>query len=93
MEFIDAKQAVALVAGADRQDRKEIEDLARQRLHFLVDYAREHSPYLKDKYEDLPENYSLADIPISTREELTQQFDRWVCDPEITTEKVDEYVA
>ena len=87
MEFIDAKQAVALVAGADRRDRKEIEDLARQRLHFLVDYARERSTYLKEKYEDLPENYSLADIPISTREELTQQFDRWVCDPEITTEK------
>ena len=93
MEFIDAKLAAALVAGTDQRERKEIEDLARQRLCFLVDYAREHSPYLKEKYEDLPDNYSLADIPISTREEMTQQFDRWVCDPEITTEKVDEYVA
>ena len=57
MELIDAKQAAALIAGTDQRDRKEIEDLARQRLHFLVDYAREHSPYLKEKYEDLPENY------------------------------------
>ena len=93
MEFIDAKEAAALVAGADRRDRKEIEALAQQRLHFLVDYAREHSPYLKEKYADLPDNYGLADIPISTREEMTQQFDRWVSDPEITSEKVNEYLA
>ena len=45
MEFIDAKLAAALVAGTDQRERKEIEDLARQRLCFLVDYAREHSPY------------------------------------------------
>jgi len=93
MEYIDAKRASELVAGADRLDRKEIEALALQRLHFLVDYAREHSPYLKQKYASLPEEYALSDIPVSTRAEMTEHFEEWVCDPEITSDAINAYIS
>lgn len=93
MRYIDEKQAAALVKGADRLERGEIEGLARERLRFLVEYAREHSPYLREKYAGLPENYGLSDIPISTRAEMTRHFDRWVCDPRITGEAVRAYVS
>lgn len=93
MEYIDAKRASELVAGADRLDKREIEALAAERLRFLVDYARKHSPYLKRKYAALPEEYSLSDIPVSTRAEMTLHFDQWVCDPEITGEAINAYVS
>lgn len=93
MQYIDGKQAVALVKGADGLERSEIDKLAQQRLHFLIQYAREHSPYLKEKYAALPESYALADIPVSTRAEMTQHFERWVCDPQITGEKVNAYIT
>ena len=93
MEYIDAKRASELVASADRLDRKEIEALALQRLHFLVDYAREHSPYLKQKYASLPEEYVLSDIPVSTRAEMTEHFEEWVCDPEITSDAINAYIS
>ncbi len=93
MQYIDEKQAAVLVKGTDGLERREIEKLAQQRLHFLVEYARKHSPYLKEKYASLPENYDLTDIPVSTREEMTQNFDRWVCDAEITGEKVNAYIS
>lgn len=93
MEHIDAKRASEWVAGADRLDKKEIEALAAQRLHFLVDYARAHSPWLKEKYAALPEEYGLSDIPVSTRSEMVEHFDQWVCDPEVTAEAVNEYTS
>lgn len=93
MEFIDAKLASELVAGIDRLDKKEIEAQADARLKYLVDYARKHSPYLKEKYASIPENYTLSDIPISTRVEMVGHFDEWVCDPQITAEGINQYLS
>ena len=93
MEHIDNSLASQLVAGTDRLERSEIEALAEERLHFLVEYARKNSPYLKEKYADLKQDFELADIPIATRSEIVENFDRWVCDPQVTKEAVDEYVS
>lgn len=93
MEFIDAKLASELVAGTDRLDPKEIEALAAERLKYLVNYARAHSPYLREKYACLPEDFSLCDLPVSTRTEMVEHFNEWVCDSEITSERIDAYLS
>ena len=93
MEHIDAKTAMELVKGADKLPRAEIEALAQERLRFLINYARKHSPYLQEKYADLPEEFTLPEIPVSTRPEMVEHFDRWVCDPEIKREAITEYVS
>ena len=93
MEHIDNNQANQLVYGTDTLARSEIEALAAERLRFLVEYARKHSPYLKEKYADLKPDFKLEDIPVATRSEMVENFDRWVCDPQVTKEAVSEYLS
>ena len=64
-----------------------------ERLHTLVDYAREHSPYLRMLYKDLPENYTLEDIPVFDKADGLAHYDEWVTDPELTVGKVRSYLA
>lgn len=93
MEIIDTKRAAELVEGTDRLSRCEIEKLANERLRFLIDYARKNSKYLAKKYAELPEDFSLADIPIATRSEMVENFEEWVCDTDITNAAVSEYLS
>ncbi len=37
--------------------------MQRERLRVLVDYAREYSPYLRELYKDIPDDYVLEDLP------------------------------
>ena len=64
-----------------------------ERLHTLVDYAREHSPDLRMLYKDLPENYTLEDIPVLDKADGLAHYDEWVTDPELTVGKVRSYLA
>ena len=63
-----------------------------ERLHTLVDYAREHSPYLRMLYKDLPEDYTLEDIPVLDKADGLAHYDEWVTDPELTVGKVRSYL-
>ncbi len=85
--------ANALVQHASGLSPNDISTLQKERLLILVDYARQHSPYFMEKYRDLPACPSLKDIPVILREDVMPQFDRWVCDPEVTTETLNSYLV
>lgn len=85
--------AGVLVRQAAGMTRCEISALQKERLLILVDYARQHSPYLREKYRDLPACPELKDIPMTLREEAMARHHEWVCDPEITDEALDEYLS
>ena len=85
--------AAALVKQAGKMTGQEIQALQRERLLILLDYARQHSPFLREKYLKLPDYPELSDIPVTLREEAMPQLDRWVCDPEITGPELDRYLA
>lgn len=93
MEQIDPKTAAELVREASSLSANEIRDLQNRRLRELVGYAREHSPYLKEKYRNLPQDFALADIPISTRPEMVEHFDAWMCDPQVTSGGLEDYLS
>ena len=89
IELNKAQQLVAegiLLSDADRQT------LQQERLHELVDYVRQHSPYLAKLYAHLPETYSLTDLPITKKAELLENYNDWVTDRELNLEKVLSYV-
>jgi hypothetical protein len=65
--------------------------LVENRLHELVDYARIHSPYLSERYRELPENYSLSDLPIIEKADMIANFDDYVTDPEVHLTEVEAY--
>ncbi len=85
--------AAALVKQAGKLSGQEIQALQRERLLILLDYARQHSPFLREKFLMLPDYPELTDIPVTLREEAMPQLDRWVCDPEITSPGLDSYLA
>ncbi|NLC90133.1 MAG: phenylacetate--CoA ligase family protein [Clostridiaceae bacterium] len=85
--------AAALVRQAGQMTGPEIRALQKERLLILLDYARQHSPFLREKYLQIPDCPELSDIPITLREEAMPQLDRWVCDPEITSSGLDSYLS
>lgn len=90
---ITPQQAVELVKEAQGLAPEQIATLQRERLLFLIDHARNNSPYLKEKYKNLSKAPSLQDIPVTLRADAMEHFDEWVCDPHITTAALDEYLG
>ncbi len=92
MKTIDAKEAARLVKEGAEMTHRERMRLREEKLHALVDYAREHSFYLSKKYQKLPESYTLSDIPITEKSEMTENYDDYVTDPGIRLPQVEAYL-
>ena len=63
-----------------------------QRLRELVAYAREHSPYYARLYADVPEDFSLSDLPATNKRVLMEHWDDWVTDRSVTLEQVNGFM-
>ena len=71
-----------------------IEIASRSRLASLVRFARTHSSFYRDLYQDVPEHaISLDNLPVVTKDQLMQRFDDWVTDPAIKRADVDAFLA
>ena len=92
MKTIDQKESVKLIEEAKNLSREERLKLQKERLHALVDYVRQYSPYFKKLYAQLPDNYNLADLPPTEKNILLDNYEEWVTDPELNREKVLNYV-
>lgn len=93
MKTIDMQEAMRLVAEGTTLSPVQRYELQQQRLHQLVDYAREHSPYFARLYADLPEYYTLGDLPHTEKPTLLEQYNDWVTDRELTLDTVLDYVG
>ena len=59
------------------------------RLREMIAFAREHSPYYRELYRDLPECVSdPTRLPVTSKPQLMPRFDEWVTDREVTSEQV-----
>ena len=62
--------------------------LQAERLRDLVAYAREHSPYYKKLYAEVPVDFKPADLPPVNKSTLMEHWDDWVCDWDLTLAEV-----
>ena len=92
MKTISIEEAEKLVREGETYSAEELKKIQKERLHQLVDYVREESPYLRELYKDLPEDYSLEDLPITEKGKLLDNYNSWVTDRELTEDKVREYL-
>ena len=92
MKTIELSEAQRLVAEGDKQSPAERLELQQQRLRELVAYAREHSPYLAKLYADLPEDFTLTDLPIVYKKDMLENYDDYVTDRNIHMQDVLKYV-
>lgn len=63
-----------------------------KRLRRLVAHAKNRSPYLQEKYADIdPETCELADLPTSNKQEIMENFDRWVTDHTVKRASIETF--
>ena len=92
MKTVDYKEAVNLVDEAEKVSREERLKLQNQRLHKLVEYIRENSPYFRELYKNLPENFTLSDLPPTTKKEMQANYNEWLTDSELNKKNVRKYL-
>ena len=92
MKTIEMNEAARLVAEGDKLSSAERLELQQQRLRELVAYAREHSPWLARHYANLPENFTLTDLPIVYKKDMLENYDDYVTDRNIHMQDVLKYV-
>ena len=57
-----------------------------------MEWARKNSPYYSELYKDLPENYTLSDLPRVNKRELMEHWDAWVTDRELTLAETERFM-
>lgn len=75
----------------DHWSRKKIDATQKKRLKALVKFAKEKSPFYRELYEDIGDDFSLTDIPPVSKPELMSHFDDVLTDRNITMERIDVY--
>lgn len=77
----------------DKADRAKILQIQQRRLAKLVSCARANSPYYWKLYSGIGDNYSLSDLPPTSKPEIMANFDDVVTDRNITMERIDEFTS
>ena len=77
-----------------RGGKAAIDAVAHERFAKLVQFARTHSAFYRDRYRHLPEPDIVAGhLPVVGKHELMARFDDWVTDPAITRAGVEAFLA
>ncbi len=77
--------------GGDRRSREKILKAQKKRLLALVRTAREKSPFYQKRYAEIPDGFSLTDLPPVSKPELMAHFDDVLTDRSITMERIDRF--
>nr|MCR5177361.1 phenylacetate--CoA ligase family protein [Lachnospiraceae bacterium] len=75
----------------DHWSREKIDMVQKKRLNALVKFAGERSPFYKELYADIGDDYSLADIPPVSKPELMARFDDVLTDRNINMDRIDAF--
>ena len=84
-------QAMVKTCRADHLSRGQLEHLQQRRLNTLVRFAREHSPYYRELFAKVGEEFRLEDLPATSKPEMMANFDRVLTDSAITMRRIEEY--
>jgi phenylacetate-CoA ligase len=97
MEVSSMRQLVGTVWELRRSGKKSPAAIAarqQERLAHLVRFARERSPFYRERYSHLPSGAcDLSRLPAVTKPGLMERFDEWATDPEVTRASVEEFLA
>ena len=92
MKTISLEEARRLVEEGALASHDERKALQQERLRTQVNYAREHSSYLRELYRDVPQDFAPEDLPILDKADGLAHYNEWVTDPEVTVDKVRAYL-
>ena len=84
--------AMMLCRAYARMNESEKRDLRNRRLNEIVNHARNQSPFYKKLYENVPESFTLSDLPPTNKRSLMDHWNEWVCDRGISLDKVKAFM-
>ncbi len=76
-------KALILTSKYNNLSNPEREALRDIRLKALVAYAKSNSPYFKNLFKEVGENFKLSDLPVTNKRDMMEHFDDWITDREI----------
>lgn len=85
-------RGMRLCAQYRKMDETQRVALQKMRLREMVDYARANSPLYAELYKNLPENWTLGDLPPVNKRELMARFDKWPTDRSVRLDDLNEYM-
>ena len=92
MKKIGMFKAMSLCSGYGKLSAEEREKLRGERLRETVAYARAHSPYYQELYRGVGEDFTLGQLPPTSKRELMSHWDEWVTDRGIKLSDVTEFM-
>lgn len=75
----------------NKLNQDKLKKIQYRRLKKIVKYAKENSPYFKELYKDIGENFRLEDLPITNKIQVMNNFDEFITDPNINMAKILEF--
>ena len=79
---------------AGRECPEEAEARRRTLVRWLVTYARDRSSFFRQRYANLPADIGdLRILPPVTKRDLSENFDAWATDPEVSRKTAESFVA
>ncbi|WKY44884.1 hypothetical protein Q5O14_01965 [Eubacteriaceae bacterium ES2] len=67
--------------------------LREKRLHQIVAWTRENSPYYSQLYKDIGTDFQLSDLPPVNKLDLMAHWDDWVTDKTISLSEINEFMG
>ena len=92
MKQIGIIRAMLLCRAYEKMDPLQKQEVQKRRLRELVNHARENSPYYRELYKDVPEEFALSDLPPTDKRRLMENWDRWICDRNLTLAGAEEFM-
>ena len=92
MKKIGLLKAMMLCSQYKKISEAEKENIRDERLHKMVLWAKENSPYYAEHYKNIGCDFRLSDLPPVNKVELMEQFDNWVTDREVKLTDINEFM-
>src|SRR5581483_3318861 len=71
-----------------------LQQIAHLRLQAIVAFARQRSPFYRERYRDLPPGpWALNQLPVLTKQQLMANFDAVITDRTISTDAVQRFLC
>ena len=84
-------RAMIQTARGGRLTGERLAQLQQRRLKRLVRHARENSPFYRERYAGISEDFRLEELPAVSKPEMMADFDRAVTDRRITMARIDAF--
>lgn len=85
-------KAMLLCSNYKKMNDSERLRIRNERLHRIVNHAKQNSPYYKELYKNIGDDYKLTDLTPTNKKELMVHFDDWVTDRSVKLSDINEFM-